>query len=351
MFLKATVNFTSPLATMPLRPYLSIVYNTTNLDISGFIRSFVLDISITQRLTDSATSLAVKIRDDEMKFQQDPTFNGIGDSIDIELFYENSENDRKLSPGRFYLDRLELSSPPDVINLQAVNRPLNKSLRTKKTRTFSNTNLAGIVSAIATEHNLGLSGIRETVNFTNWEQKDKSDLTFLMDLARDFDHVFNFDSQGRIFFQSWEAIDNANTVRTFDKENILDKPKLRFTQSDSGTYRTFDAPYGTEDQTAALIDNFVFSTDRLRGSLNYETYEQARLGARALWRRSNASSRLVEFTVEGDGLIKLGDNFRLNGYGTFSGRYQIQELRNSLNNDGWRTEIKGRSLYEESPDF
>ncbi|NET55474.1 MAG: hypothetical protein F6K47_04555, partial [Symploca sp. SIO2E6] len=295
--LESHLKFHSPLATMPLRPYLSIVYNTTNLDISGFIRSFVLDISITQRLTDSATSLAVKIRDDEMKFQQDPTFNGIGDSIDIELFYENSENDQKLSPGRFYLDRLELSSPPDVINLQAVNRPLNKSLRTKKTRTFSNTNLAGIVSAIATEHNLGLSGIRETVNFTNWEQKDKSDLTFLMDLARDFDHVFNFDSQGRIFFQSWEAIDNANTVRTFDKENILDKPKLRFTQSDSGTYRTFDAPYGTEDQTAALIDNFVFSTDRLRGSLNYETYEQARLGARALWRRSNASSRLVEFTV------------------------------------------------------
>ncbi|NER45216.1 MAG: tyrosinase family protein [Symploca sp. SIO1A3] len=121
---------------MPLRPYLSIIYNTSNLDISGFIRSFVLDISITQRLTDAATSVALKIRDDEMKFQNDPMFNGIGDSLDVELFYENHTPDRRLSPGRFYLDRVELSSPPDVINLQAINRPLNLALSRQFTETF-----------------------------------------------------------------------------------------------------------------------------------------------------------------------------------------------------------------------
>ena len=334
---------------MPLRPYISIIYNTQNLDISGFIRSFVLDISITQRLTDSATSLAVRIRDDEMKFQQDPMFNGIGDSLDVELFYENHTPDRRLSPGRFYLDRVELSSPPDVMNLQAINRPLNLALRTKKTRTFSNLSLTGIVSVIATEHGLSVSGIRENINFTNWEQKDKSDLEFLMDLARDFDHVFRFDDQGRIYFQSWESLDNANAVWVFDKDNILDRPSLRFTQSDSGTYRYFQAEYGGSGGTANLTDTFVYSTDTLKGSVQYETFEQARLGARVLWRRSNAKSRLVEFAIEGNGLIKVGNNFYISGYGTFDGNYQIQELRNSLNADGWITEIKGRKLYEESP--
>ncbi|NEP10281.1 MAG: hypothetical protein F6K14_08685 [Symploca sp. SIO2C1] len=334
---------------MPIRPYLSIIYNTQNLDISGFIRSFVLDISITQRLTDSATSLAVRIRDDEMKFQQDPMFNGIGDSLDVELFYENHTPDRRLSPGRFYLDRVELSSPPDVINLQAINRPLNLALRTKKTRTFSNLSLGEIVSAIASEHGLGVSGIRENINVTGWEQKDKSDLEFLMDLARDFDHVFRFDDQGRIYFQSWELLDNAGTVWVFNKDNILDKPKLRFTQSDSGTYRYFQTEYGGSGSTASLADTFVFSTDTFKGSVKYETFEQARLGTRALWRRSNANSMLVEFTIEGNGLVKLGSNFQITGYGTFDGNYQIQELRNSLNDNGWITEIKGRKLYEESP--
>ncbi|NES17945.1 MAG: hypothetical protein F6K41_03240 [Symploca sp. SIO3E6] len=334
---------------MPLRPYLSIIYNTSNLDISGFIRSFVLDISITQRLTDAATSVALKIRDDEMKFQQDPMFNGIGDSLDVELFYENHTPDRRLSPGRFYLDRVELSSPPDVINLQAINRPLNLALRTKKTRTFSNLSLGGIVSAIATEHSLGVSGIRENINFTAWEQKDKSDLEFLMDLARDFDHVFRFDDQGRIYFQSWELLDNATNTWDFDKDDILQSPSLRFTQSNNGTYQSFQAEYGTNGETAILLDDFVFSTDTLKGSIVYEDFEQARLGARALWRRSNSLSRLVEFAIEGDGRVKLGNNFSLTGYGVFDGNYQIQELRNSLSNNGWVTEVKGRKLYEESP--
>ncbi|NEP55919.1 MAG: hypothetical protein F6K31_02700 [Symploca sp. SIO2G7] len=284
-----------------------------------------------------------------MKFQQDPMFNGIGDSLDVELFYENHTPDRRLSPGRFYLDRVELSSPPDVINLQAINRPLNLALRTKKTRTFSNLSLGEIVSAIASEHGLGVSGIRENINVTGWEQKDKSDLEFLMDLAKDFDHVFRFDDQGRIYFQSWESLDNAGTAWVFNKDNILDKPKLRFTQSDSGTYRYFQTEYGDSGSTASLADTFVFSTDTFKGFVKYETFEQARLGARALWRRSNSLSRLVEFAIEGDGRVKLGNNFSLTGYGVFDGNYQIQELRNSLSNNGWVTEIKGRKLYEESP--
>jgi len=334
---------------MPLRPYLSIIYNTQNLDISGFIRSFVLDVSITQRLTDLATSLAVRIRDDEMKFQQDPMFNGIGDSLDVELFYENHTPDRRLSPGRFYLDRVELSSPPDVINLQAINRPLNMALSTKKTKTFSNVSLGQVVNAIASSHGLSVSGINENINFTNWEQKDKSDLEFLMDLARDFDHVFRFDNQGRIYFPSWELLDNANTAWVFDKSNILDRPSLRFTLSNSRTYKNFEAGYGTSGGTANLVDPFVFSMDTVKGSVVYETFEQARLGARSLWRRSNASSQLVEFTIEGNGLVKLGDNFFLSGYGKFDGNYQVQELRNSLSDNGWLTEVKGRKLYEESP--
>ncbi|NER48279.1 MAG: hypothetical protein F6J92_16570, partial [Symploca sp. SIO1A3] len=262
---------------------------------------------------------------------------------------ENHTPDRRLSPGRFYLDRVELSSPPDVINLQAINRPLNLALRTKKTRTFSNLSLTGIVSAIATEHGLSISGIRENITFINWEQKDKSDLEFLMDLAKDFDHVFRFDDQGRIYFQSWELLDNATNTWDFDKDDILQSPSLRFTQSNNGTYQSFQAEYGTSGETAILLDDFVFSTDTLKGSIVYEDFEQARLGARALWRRSNSLSRLVEFAIEGDGRVKLGNNFSLTGYGVFDGNYQIQELRNSLSNNGWVTEIKGRKLYEESP--
>ncbi|NER97708.1 MAG: hypothetical protein F6J86_28330 [Symploca sp. SIO1B1] len=135
----------------------------------------------------------------------------------------------------------------------------------------------------------------------------------------------------------------------FNKDNILDKPKLRFTQSDSGTYRYFQTEYGDSGSTASLADTFVFSTDTFKGSVKYETFEQARLGSRALWRRSNANSRLVELTIEGNGLVKPGSNFQITGYGTFDGNYQIQELRNSLNDNGWITEIKGRKLYEESP--
>jgi hypothetical protein len=336
---------------MPLRPYLSIIYNTSNLDISGFIRSFVLDISITQRLTDAATSVALKIRDDEMKFQNDPMFNGIGDSLDIELFYENHTPDRRLSPGRFYLDRVELTAPPDVLALRALNYPLNQALRTKKTRTWSSISLSGIVSAIATEHGLSVSGTRESVSFTSWEQKDKSDLEFLMDLAQDFDHVFRFDSLGRLYFHSWELLDNAANSWSFDKDDLLSRPPLRFTQSDSGTYQSFTSYYDDNgvEKSSTLIDNFVFSTDRIFNSTRYEDYPQAILGSRGLWRRSNALSRSVEFTVEGDGRVALGQNFAIAGYGTFDGNYQVQELRNTLSNSGWVTEIRGRKLYEESP--
>jgi hypothetical protein len=98
-----------------------------------------------------------------------------------------------------------------------------------------------------------------------------------------------------------------------------------------------------------LIDNFVFSTDRIFNSTRYEDYPQAILGSRGLWRRSNALSRSVEFTVEGDGRVALGQNFAIAGYGTFDGNYQVQELRNTLSNSGWVTEIRGRKLYEESP--
>ncbi|NEP56022.1 MAG: hypothetical protein F6K31_03225 [Symploca sp. SIO2G7] len=335
---------------MPLRPYLSIIYNTSNLDISGFIRSFVLDISITQRLTDAATNVAVKIRDDEMKFQNDPTFNGIGDTLDVELFYENATPDKKLDAGVFYLDRVELSAPPDVLALRALNYPLNQALRTKKTRTWSSTTLSGIVSAIATEHGLSVSGTREPVNFTNWEQSDKSDLEFLMDLAQDFDHVFRFDSLGRLYFHSWELLDNAANSWSFNKDDLLARPSLRFTSADSGTYRNFTTNYDDGSPgTANLIDTFVYSTDSITGSTTYESFAQAQLGVRGLWRRTNSLRRSVEFTIEGDGRVNLGQNFAIAGYGTFDGNYQIQELRNSLSNNGWVTEIKGRKLYEEFP--
>lgn len=93
--------------------------------------------------------------------------------------------------GRFTIDEIELSGPPDQIAIRGRSADLTGALRKRETTTWRNTTLGSILGAIAARHNrfARIGGGLADAAIDVIEQEGKSDMAFVRDLGKRYDAV------------------------------------------------------------------------------------------------------------------------------------------------------------------
>jgi uncharacterized protein len=93
--------------------------------------------------------------------------------------------------GRFTIDEIELSGPPDQISIRGRSADLTGALRKRETRTWRETTLGSILGEIAARHNrfARIGGGLADAAIDVIEQEGKSDMAFVRDLGKRYDAI------------------------------------------------------------------------------------------------------------------------------------------------------------------
>jgi len=93
--------------------------------------------------------------------------------------------------GRFTVDEVGASGPPDVVTIRARSADLTGLYRQRRTKTWRDTNLGSVLGQIAARHGRGarIAGGLADRPIKALEQEGKSDMAFVRDLGRRYDAI------------------------------------------------------------------------------------------------------------------------------------------------------------------
>lgn len=96
-----------------------------------------------------------------------------------------------IDKGRFTVDEIELSGPPDQISIRGRSADLTGALRKRETKSWRNTTLGSVLREIAGRHRrtARIGGNLAGQAITVIEQEGKSDMAFVRDLGKRYDAV------------------------------------------------------------------------------------------------------------------------------------------------------------------
>ncbi len=166
---------------------------------------------------------------------------------------QDEEKEITFPCGRFTVDEIEFSGPPDRVEIKALSASLTSSIRdTKRTQAWERYSLQGIAAEIAGRNGLGLMYTAHEHNFGRKDQRDEADLTFLQRLASACGVKCKVHENKLVLFDADDA-DQAEPVLTIPKSGSQFSPsRYRFLDSSSDTgYRRAVVKY-TDPTTGKL---------------------------------------------------------------------------------------------------
>lgn len=177
-------------------------------DLTAKLAPLLISLSLDERLGEQADALSI-VLDDSQRTLALPQEGAV---LSVALGWERGTG---VSPGlvdkgRFVVDEVEWSGPPDRISIRAHSADLGDSLRTRRNRVWHGQTIGTIVGQIAAEQGLtarchpDLAGIAVTAI----EQANKSDMQLLRDLGRRYDAVATVKA-GALLFAPRDATTTA----------------------------------------------------------------------------------------------------------------------------------------------
>lgn len=198
-------------------------------DITARFSPRLLSLRLSEKRGEEADELEIELHDAAGDLVLPP--EGAKLSVSLGWARGSGVDTGLVAKGSFSVDEITWSGPPDKVSIRGRSADLKDTFRTRKSRSWKNTTLGGIVTKIAGEHGLtarchaDLAGKAVTLA----EQANKSDMTFLRDLGRRYDAAASAKAGCLIF-----APINATTTATGQA-----LPSLSITRGsgDSVTYR------------------------------------------------------------------------------------------------------------------
>lgn len=233
--------------------------------------------------------------------------------------------------GRFTIDEIEFSGPPDKVSIKAVSSALTSQLRdTEKTRAWENTSLQAVAAQIATENGLSLLYTGDAHRFQRIDQRRESDLGFISRLAGE--RAMNCKvHDGKLVLFDAETAESQRASMTLPKQGGMYSPtSYSFTDASSGTgFTSAEVAYTnpatgtTHVATARAADQSGADSKTLMLDQRVESAGEAMRLSRAQLHNANAQSMTARVECLGCPRLVAGRTVSLEGFGDFSGLYFI----------------------------
>lgn len=282
---------------------------------------------------------------------------GVQLSASIVLMNANGDGkDQVLDCGLFELDSVDMQGPPSSMTIKGTSLSYASTMRqTLKSKSWENTTLKGIASAIASANGVGV--LFESTNnpkYTRVEQYQMSDITFLQKLCHNAGC-------------SLKATNNIIVI--FDQADYENKPAVKTIQfGEEGGYSKYKLSTGTNNcytscrvyyttPSGSVISATEYADNYREGSDNQQCLEvrqkvsnvaEAQQLAHKMLRLHNKFEFEATFTMAGDVSLVAGCAVELADFGMWDGKYIIRTAKHTVSPSGYTTQITLRKALEDN---
>lgn len=307
-----------------------------NRDITAYISPFVESVEYTDHVHGKADEIQIRI-DDSDSLWKSSWYPSKGDALTLRIGYDGEP----LVPcGAFEIDEIELSGPPDVLDLKGLAANIKKALRQHNTKAYEDKTLLEIAQEIATTHGFALIAEVEDIRVKRITQKQERDLSFLKRIADEYGYIFKITDNRLVFYQVG-ALEAKSTVYTIDRTDML---TFNFRDTTREKHKACTVSYHDPKNKDLIayteLDGSVIKGDTLKTVLRCESKAQAIKKAKAHLKKKNTQK---EGTIVLQGVPRLvaGSNIEVTGLFVMNGKYHILSSRHSMDRlNGYKTEIE-----------
>lgn len=262
------------------------------------------------------------------------------------LTAEISHNGNILRCGSFSIDEIELSGPPDTVNIRSLAAFTTKKTRTRHSTAHENKTLVEIARTVASKHGYKVAGNIPDIRINRITQHRETDLHFLNTLATQYGLVFSIRDKVLTFTSIYD-IEGRHEVILIDKTQVA---SFSIKDKTSDTYKSVHLSYHNP-VTDELVSHTQAATqedikeDSLELRITAENRQQAELKTMAAIHNSNTRATEGTIKLPGNLLLVSGNNFRLTGFGSINGLYHILESTHSIDpNGGYTTDVQVKRI-------
>ncbi|MCL2210778.1 MAG: hypothetical protein FWB95_02530 [Treponema sp.] len=147
-----------------------------------------------------------------------------GAILSVKICVENWNADGEydeLDCGKFEIDTVDFSGPPDMVSIKAVSTPISTGMRREeKTRAWEDTTLQKIAQDVADGANLELMyEVEGEIELDRVDQIEKSDMAFLHELCKEYGISLKVSSEILVLFEE-SAYEAKDVIDTFDRSEV-----------------------------------------------------------------------------------------------------------------------------------
>lgn len=250
--------------------------------------------------------------------------------------------------GRFLVDQIEKSGPPDTLRITARSADLTKRIAKRRDKGWKGKTLGSIVSEVARANGLtpkvhaSLAGIQ----IKSIEQAAKSDMAFIRDLGKRYDAIATV-KDGKLLFMpigtettaSGKAIPGLTLAR---RENS----RFTFTIADREDHDGVEATWHDRGATRKRTVKVGGAKNPKRIKRSFATEAEAKAAARAEASRAKRGQYTFRYDMAlGDAACTPNRKVKLSGFDSeIDGiRWLIVQVNHTLDGSGFRTSLEMES--------
>lgn len=257
---------------------------------------------------------------------------------------------RDLPLGKFEVDTINNSGPPNEAKIKLISVPVASSLRgVDKTRAWEKTRLSQILKDIAEVAELEYYfDAEDDPVLERAEQSEQTDLSFLQTLCSDAGLALKVTDKKIVIFDfaNYEKTDPVLTINmgqqsvlSFDCRSTVQeiykacRIKYKHSQKDEMIDFTFTDPNRKEGQTLQI-------------NQKVESLEEAEKLAKKKLHEKNLEEVSVSLTMIGNFALLASNTVELAGFHRYDGKYIIKQSTHNIGSDGYTMKAELRRVID-----
>jgi phage protein D len=322
-------------------------------DITENISQYMLNFSASDNSSGKADDFSLELEDRAGKWRGD-WYPEKGDKIEATIRCENWFNQDqiiRLPLGKFSIDEITSSGPPEKVSIKGVSIPASASIKgTEKTRAYENQTLSKIAEDVASSADLDLYfDSSYNPQFKRKDQRDESDLAFLGRICDDAGLCLKV-SENKVILFDEEEYEKKSTVTKIKRTGGQLK-SYSFASKLEGTKSLavidYHDPISKQDVSEKFQPSKPPATGQeLRINTRFESPAEAQMIGKKQLRKKNKYEVTCKLTLFGNPLLVGGVTIDIEGWGEFDGKYLIDKATHDVGTGGYSTAIEAHRVLK-----
>ena len=321
-------------------------------DISREIHAYFKGFSFSDAISSEADTASVTLEDRSELWMGD-WLPERGAKMEITLeqkWWAGEWDEAELPLGKFEIDEIVSSGPPNEAKIKMVSIPNNAEIRSvERTRPWEKTQLSVIANDVATGAGMELYyDAEEDPVLERAEQSEESDLSFLLKICKDAGLALKVTDERIVIFdvQKYEEADpvltltkGSSAIKQFDAKATINKVykachvKYKHSKKSELIEYTFEDPNKKDGMTLQVNEKV-------------ETLEEAEKLAKKKLREKNQEEISVSVTTVGNFALLSSNTVELSGFHFYDGKYLIVGSTHEIGAGGYTTKINLRRCLD-----